>query len=269
MSRPARTLFVVMIASSFLCGGVVAQEETPAAPNSGATGPSKETKAVDPSGTWRWERDFGGNKMEFQLKLNWDGKSLKGDYTSFDTTSPIENGKFSGNELSFSVHREFNGNAFEVDFAGQIRDDQITGTTKVEFGGEPREFEWQTTRSVEPSDVVGTWKLRMDTPNGVIEPQVTFTQSDGKLQGTYKSVFGEREAKNVELKDNVISWEVSGETDDFTFKAVYEGKPRGDKITGTNSFDFNGNTGSIEFTGQKSATEQPASEERPQRPASE
>jgi hypothetical protein len=252
-----------------------------------ALGQAAAEQAADPSGSWRWEREFNGNSMNFLLKLNWEDSKLTGDYTSFDSTSPIKEAKLEGNKLSFAVTREFNGNYFDVAFAGELDGDTIKGNTTMDIGGETREFEWLAKRSVEPADVVGSWKLLLDTPNGPFEPELKITEEGGKLKGTYSSVFGEIEAKDLTLKDNKLSWNISGKNDDFEWAASYEGEPRGDKISGTNDFDVNGNVGTMDFTGKRekktdAATAQPAAaaeapaadaapaedsaEKRPQRP---
>jgi len=90
----------------------------------------------------------------------------------------------------------------------------------------------------------------------VIEPQITITQDGDKLHGAYVSPFGEREAKELSLKDGELSWTISSDdNDDFDFQVVYHGKPRGNKIAGSNEFDFGGDTGTMEFTGERTPPE--------------
>ncbi len=128
----------------------------------------------------------------------------------------------------------------------------------------------------EIDDVVGTWDLSLEGPNGTIEPQLTLSKNGEKLSGKYVSPFGEREPKNVTLKDNKLSWEISGDADGAQFKVVYAGTPRGNKIEGNAEFDFDGNTGSMEFTGKRTPPEEkekaaaeakPAAEAAPAKPA--
>jgi hypothetical protein len=209
------------------------------------------TGTADPTGTWKWERTFNDNTAEFLLKLNWDGKRLSGKYTAFGSTSDIEQSQLEHDELSFLAKREFNGNQFEVKFKGKVESDNLVGKITVDFGNGPQEFDWNAKRSVEVDDVLGTWNLRLEMPNGVIEPRLTITRKGEELHGAYVSPFGAREAKNVTLKDNQLSWEISGERDGNQFKVVYTGQPRGNIIEGTTEFDFNGNTGTMEFTGKR------------------
>jgi hypothetical protein len=232
-----------------------AAAETAAAETAAAeatTTAEAEKKPADPSGTWRWERDFNGQTMEFELKLNWDGEKLTGEYTSFDQSTPIEEAKNESDGFSFIVEREFNGNEFEIFFDGEVKDDTISGITEIDFGGGVQEFDWDATRHVDVDDVLGTWNLTLENPNGdPIEPTITITKNGEELAGSYESVFGERDAKNVKIDGTKLTWEISGENNGNTFKAVYTGKVRGNKIAGTNEFDFGGNAGTWKFTGER------------------
>ena len=132
----------------------------------------------------------------------------------------------------------------------------IIGTVAVDFGEGPREFEWHAKRVADLDGILGTWKLELETPQGVIEPKLTITQDGDKLLGHYVSPFGERDAKDVAFKDGELSWRIEADdNDEFDFEIVYRGNPDGDKITGSNEYDFNGNTGTMEFTGERTPPE--------------
>jgi hypothetical protein len=233
----------------FVCG----QTATVAAP----AAEKQEAAPADPTGTWKWDAELGGNTVEFKLKLNWDGKKLTGKYTAFDNTTDIEQAKLEKDQLSFVDKREFNGNEVVAEFKGKVNPDDIEGTVTVDFGGQgPQEFDWAPKRAVEADDVVGTWELSLEGPNGTIEPQLTLTKDGEKLSGKYVSPFGERVPKSVTLKDNKLVFDVSGERDGAQFKVIYTGTPRGNKIEGEAEFDFGGNAGTMEFTGERTPPEE-------------
>lgn len=212
----------------------------------------KRQQPVDPSGTWKWVRDFNGEDMEFVLKLNWDGKKLTGKYTAFDQTSEIQDAKLERDALSFFVEREFNGNEFDVDFDGKVADEKITGVIALDFGGGEQEIDWDAKRHVDVEGILGTWQLVLKRPDGgEAETKITFTKDGDKLAGDYENVFGRREAKNIAIKGTELTWEISGESDRGSFKSVYKGKVRGNKIAGTNNFNFGDRSGTMEFTGQR------------------
>jgi hypothetical protein len=231
----------------------------------------KNTSPVDPAGTWVWDYTFNDNSAEFKLKLKWDDeKKLTGKYTAFDRTSDIEEVKLEKDELSFIAKREFEDREFTVHFNGKVQPDDIAGTLSFDFDGNgPREFDWNAKRVVEIEDVVGTWELRVESPNGVIQPRLVITADGEKLSGkSVSDAFGELEAKNIQLKDNTLTWEVSVVNNGIEFKVKYAGKPRGNTIEGSNEFTVGENAGTMKFTGKRmppeeKTSEQPAGEEKP------
>jgi hypothetical protein len=201
--------------------------------------------------------------MDARLKLDWNGKKMTGKYTAREAASDIRDAKLEKDELSFITRREFNGNEFEIQFKGQVKQDEIVGKVTLDFG-EAQEFDWNAKRAVEIDDVLGVWDLRLESADGVIEPRLTITKADnGKLPGESVSVMGRREAKNLTLKDNVLAWQIAGDDAGREFKIHYKGKPRGNRIEGTNEFDFGGNTGTMKFTGQRTPPEEKKKEQRP------
>jgi hypothetical protein len=230
-------------------------------------GDAAKPAPADPTGTWKWQRTFNDNNVEFSLKLIWNGKELTGKYSAFNNTSDIERAKLEKDQISFVAQREFNGNQFEVKFDGKVAPDELHGTINVDFGNGPQEFEWTAKRSVEADDVVGVWDLKLESPDGgVIEPRVTLAKNkDNMLEGNSVSQFGEFDLSKIEIKDNVLTWEISREQDGRTFKVTYKGKPRGNTIAGETEFDFDGNTGTMKFTGKRT----PPDEKKKEIPADE
>jgi hypothetical protein len=229
-----------------------AQNESATASAEATVEEKKQDAPADPTGTWEWEYTGDDNTIEFQVKLAWDGKKLTCKYTAFDETTDIEEAKLEKNQVSFVSTREFNGNEIVARFNGSVKPDDIEGTVEVEFGdNDSREFPWHAERTVEIDDVLGVWELKVETANGLIEPRLTLTKGGDKLQGAYESRFGKREPKNLTLKENKLTWEISGEREGMQFKVIYSGLPRGNAIEGTSEFDFDGNTGTLEFTGKR------------------
>jgi hypothetical protein len=217
-------------------------------------GDAKQPAApADPTGSWKW--DFTApddNKLEFVLKLKWDGKKLDGKYTAFDNTTKVEQGKIEKDALSFVVRPEFNGFQTEVKFNGKVAKDEITGTIGVDFGDQPQEFPWTAKRFVDVDDVTGIWNLSIESPEfGEIQSKLTVTKDDKGLKARYANDFFDLEAKSVQIKDNDLLFEISSENEEFSFKSNYRGTPRGNAIEGKSAFDFGGNRGEMKFTGKR------------------
>jgi hypothetical protein len=220
---------------------------------------------ADPTGSWKWEITTpDDNAFELMLKLKWDGKKLAGKYTAFDSTVDIEESKLEKDAITFVVRPEFGGNQFEVKFNGKVAKDEIKGKIIVDFGDQPQEIDWLAKRFLDVDDVLGTWQLTLETPDGMtFEPTLTVTKDDKGLHAKTASDFGEFEGKNVQIKDNQFVFEISSENDEFSFKSVYRATPRGNVVEGKSEFDFGGNKGEMKFTGKRL----PPKEEKKAEPA--
>jgi hypothetical protein len=112
-----------------------------------------QDKKADPVGTWTWSvpgRD--GATFEQTLKLKMEGDKLAGvivgNRGGTATETKIEMAKLTGDELSFQVTRERQGNSFTTKYKGKISGDTITGkmTTPGRDGGEARDRDWEAKR---------------------------------------------------------------------------------------------------------------------------
>ena len=232
---------------SFFVLGLVLAGITP------ATGADKK---ADPTGTWKWEMTRGDNTRHFTLRIKLDDDKVVGSYATrrgdTENEAKIEDAKLEGDQLSFRVQREFNDRRVTIDMQGKVSQDAITGTGSFSAGDNSREFEWAAKRAVEAADILGTWNMRIETPDGnLLEPGLTFVKKDGKLMGSYTGRTGEHEAKKIEIKNNELSFEVAGENNGNQWKVVYKGKPRGNSIQGTVDYEFGDNSGTIDFEGKR------------------
>jgi hypothetical protein len=99
--------------------------------------------AADVSGKWTFEQQGrGGNTMTVTLTLKADGGTLTGTVSGGmgrGGAAEISDGKVDGNNISFSVKREFNGNSFVTTYKGTVDGDsmKLDVTRPGRGGGEP------------------------------------------------------------------------------------------------------------------------------------
>jgi hypothetical protein len=116
-----------------------------------------QDKKVDPTGTWSWTSPGrgGGPDRKTTLKLKLEGEKLTGLVITAGrqggdpVETAIENGKLKGDEISFSVTREFNNNKFTTKYSGKISGDTIKGKTESERGGQTQSRDWEAKREAE------------------------------------------------------------------------------------------------------------------------
>ncbi len=86
------------------------------------------------------------------LKLKAEGDKLTGKLTSPSRQGgePVEieikDGKVKGDEVSFTVTREVNGNTFKSKYNGKVSADTIKGKMEFERNGETQSRDWEAKR---------------------------------------------------------------------------------------------------------------------------
>jgi hypothetical protein len=104
--------------------------------------------AADPTGTWKWSVERNGQTFETTMKLKLEGSSLTGTVTGRQgAETPIEEGKFVDNMVTFKVTREFNDNKIVFAYEGKLDGDAIKGTTKFTREGESQSRDWEAKRA--------------------------------------------------------------------------------------------------------------------------
>src|SRR4051812_41399115 len=104
--------------------------------------------AADPTGTWKWSVDRNGQTIETTLKLKMEEKKLTGTISGRNNTeTAIEDGKVDGDDISFTVTREFNGNKMVQKYNGKLSGDTIKGKVEFERNGEKQSRDWEAKKS--------------------------------------------------------------------------------------------------------------------------
>ncbi len=103
-----------------------------------------ESRAADPTGTWKWSVERNGQTFETTLKLKQEGDKLTGTISGRQgNETKIEDGKVEGDKISFQVTRMFNDNKFVQKFQGTVEGDTIKGKVEFERNGETMSRDWE------------------------------------------------------------------------------------------------------------------------------
>lgn len=100
--------------------------------------------AADPTG--KWTADFDGpqgNKVHTAMNLKAQGETLTGTVEGMrGGQTEISDGKVTGDDIEFTVAREWQGQQFKMTYHGKIQGDVIHFTVTREGGqGRGREFD--------------------------------------------------------------------------------------------------------------------------------
>ena len=97
--------------------------------------------AADISGKWTAEvpgRQGAMQTTTFNFKV--DGDKLTGTMAGPRGDAPITDGKVSGDDISFTVSREMNGNTIKMNFTGKVSGGEIKFKRVVEGRDQTAEF---------------------------------------------------------------------------------------------------------------------------------
>jgi len=108
---------------------------------------SSARAAENPTGTWKWETNFGGKTRENTLKLKLDGDKLTGSMLGRNNQEvAIENATFKDDKVSFTYSPEFNGQKITIKYNGTVKGDAITGKSEFEREGQTQSRDWEAKR---------------------------------------------------------------------------------------------------------------------------
>jgi len=140
-TQHALTTLIKVVTCAILALGAVAQAQD---------------KKVDPSGTWTWTVPGrnGGPDRKSTLKLKLEGDKLTGTLSApgrggQNNDTEIADGKINGDEISFAVTREFQGNKVTTKYNGKVSGDSIKGKAAFERNGEAQSRDWEAKREAE------------------------------------------------------------------------------------------------------------------------
>lgn len=215
-------------------------------------------KSVDPSGTWRMEYEWEGRQIKdaFRLQLGKNGKVV-GHLHRGEKVAKVQNGKIDGDRISFKVTVNYDGNDWVTQYTGKIKGDEIDGAVVLEVNDQKWDFRWTPKRSVELTDVVGEWRIRIELPDGgALEPTLKIERNGEKYKPRYTSQQGQAlEVKNLRVEKNQLLFTITADVDGNSLKADYRGRPYGNKYSGKIDYDYSGDTGTVEFTARRKQPE--------------
>ncbi len=108
---------------------------------------SADDKKVDLNGTWKSSStNQNGQVRESVFKLKVEGEKVTGTVSGRNNDTAIEEGKLKGDEVSFQVTREFNGNKMVVKYTGKVSGETITGKAESQRDGSPQTRDWVAKR---------------------------------------------------------------------------------------------------------------------------
>ena len=97
--------------------------------------------AADVNGTWKGKAETPNGSTERTFVFKVDGNKLTGE-TSSDMLgkSEIKDGKIDGDNLTFTIDANYQGNALELHYKGKVAGDEIRFTVEIPGSGQTVEY---------------------------------------------------------------------------------------------------------------------------------
>lgn len=113
-----------------------------------APGASDKAEPADAAGNWTYSFEGFNGATEVTIRLQQEGDKLHGSVTGFGgNDDPIDAGAVTGNQITFSVSREFGDQTAVTTYTGTLDGDTFKGKSETVF---TREFE--ATREAQTPD---------------------------------------------------------------------------------------------------------------------
>ena len=212
-------------------------------------------------GTWRWDfamPDSGVARPTLKVKTEDDGQLTGTARFRSGSSTPVKNLKLAGDQVSFDVERERDGEKIVTQYRGTLRGDQITGKIISKWTGAEQSYDWNASRF---ADIEGVWKWRptfgTNAPGGgqgagqgarrrggggLGEATLTLKREEGdRLSGKLNAGRTDQEIKHAHYKDSDVTFQTERERSTGEMSTNwYWGKFNGDAITGQYTTDFSG-----------------------------
>lgn len=109
-----------------------------------------EDKKIDLNGSWKSSTtNQNGQARETIYKLKVEDGKLSGTVSGRNGDITIENAKLKGDEITFTVTRENNGNKVVIKYSGKLDGDTIKGKAESERDGKTQSRDWTAKRNAD------------------------------------------------------------------------------------------------------------------------
>lgn len=216
------------------------------------------------NGTWRWHftmPDGGTITPTLRVKTEEDGKMVGTARFRSGSSTEVDNFKLQGNQVSFEVKRDRDGEEFVTRYAGTLNENQITGRITSKWAGQEQSYDWVATRF---HDIEGRWRWRPSFSTnanarggqenqgggrrgqgggrGFGETTLTITREEGdKIAGKLNFGRGEQSIKHGKVEGKEVSFQTERERSNGDKSTnYYWGTFSAEFILGKYTTDFSG-----------------------------
>jgi hypothetical protein len=195
-----------------------------------------------------------GQKVQPALRLKKEGGKLSGTYLgTAGKELPLNDLLFKNGELSFQVADNIDGDKVRLRYTGKLAGETLKGTVTFGEGNQLVTLKFEARKDhAATAKIAGTWKLKVSYQAGVaFEPTLKLVQNGNSLSGVYVGPHAENPINDALIFGDEFTFEVNRERDGHRYRLRYQGRAKGDTLSGGVDYDFDGLVGSLEFQGKR------------------
>ena len=211
----------------------------------------------DPVGTWNSSfTTQQGQKMESKLTVKREGGKLSGFVAGRNGNDmPIEDVKMVGDEFSFKLIRERNGEKMTAKVTAKLSGDSLNGKLDSNFGGEDHTFDWTATREKALANLTGEWKYAIDLDTGTkMKLALDLKQSGDTVTGKVRVGDFETPITEGKVSGDLVTFTIPVDTGDTKFTSRYSGSVSGDSIKGKIDSNWGGENHKYDWNATRTKT---------------
>ena len=211
------------------------------------------TVSATPVGTWNSSFTTAqGQKMESTLTIKKEGDKLSGAVTGRNgNETPLDEVTLAGDQLSFKLTRERNGEKFTAKVVAKLSGDTLKGKLDSNFGGEDHSFDWEANRAKAAGNVTGAWKYSIDAGGNTMNLVLDLKQEGETVTGKVRVGEFETPITEGKLSGDAITFKIPVDTGDTKFTSKYKGTLNGDDIKGNIESDWGGETHNYDWVANR------------------
>lgn len=220
-------------------------------------------QAGSAAGSWDVTIDSPQGQRTVVMVIKKDGEKFTGAMKSPQGERPLDSVAVKGDEITFVMTRQVQGQDMVMTYKGKIAKDSMKGDAdfgglatgtwsavphKEDAGASSGPAATPAASSSSANNISGAWDFAVETGGGSGAPSFTFKQEGETLTGTYKGQFGEGPLTGT-VKGDDVKFSLSLSAGGQSMTVVYTGKITGkDSMKGTVSL---GELGEGTWTGKK------------------
>lgn len=213
------------------------------------------------SGLWMWSlTSQNGQTIETTVRLKAEEGKLTGEMPApreREQPTPIKDGKVNGEEVSFTLVKERDGQQYAATYTGKLSGNTLKGRMQFVRDGETRSRSWEATRQKEapparPQGFFGEWKYSVTIAEGdKLDLSLNLRREKDEWIGHVK--FGDLKLpiSDVQKDGADISFKVVWDRDGEKYTSKYSGRRDGDTIKGKIESDYGGQNRTFEWLAKR------------------